>query len=54
MACMEHKCFNCGVMFMDNLNQYTCPYCKSPDISNWFDEYKEESPSGDDYDEIDD
>ena len=52
MACMEHYCKLCGEHWMDNKNITECinPICKGLRVTNWFDE--PESPSGDDYEEI--
>jgi len=38
MSCMEHYCDNCKAYFMNNEIYKLCCYCKSPLISNWFDE----------------
>lgn len=46
MACFEHYCKACKGDIMDNVIYKFCPICKSPDITNDFDE----SPAGDDYD----
>lgn len=39
---------------MDNTKYQFCPYCKSSDIRNWFDEDPKEHQLVEDFDEEDD
>lgn len=38
MACMEHKCRNCGNGWFDNSARAPCPQCGSINVAHYFDE----------------
>ncbi len=42
MACIEHRCFNCEWVCMDNVVRDLCPKCKSIEITNWSDDQENE------------
>ncbi len=43
MACMEHECGTCGNHWFNNREEKKCPECKSPNVSNHYDEADDHS-----------
>ncbi len=54
MACIENICTNCKCQWGQFSNELIkiCPKCGAK-VSNFFDEQNNESPRGDDYEQLD-
>ena len=40
---MEHLCETCKYQWFNNHKELWCPLCQNTGITNWFDDYNEES-----------
>lgn len=52
MACMTHDCYDCNHMWFNNSSAFSCPKCKSDNITSAYDDYYDDRD--DDQSDLDD
>lgn len=52
MACMTHDCYDCNYMWFNNSSAFSCPKCKSDNITSAYDDYYDDRD--DDQSDLDD